>query len=165
MARRTGSGYGSQCSPVRLAPAILCLRLAHPDATQEQLYAKPPHFQILPRAPLKMGPRRLPARQHTRRPGSLSITASCVSSGGFIVTRNAARRRRHPRRHAPALVAWHSARQFAGILRANPTPPQGLKVSRGGIPQDPHPSPNARPPAIPPGGCARKELDTSAPPT
>ena len=165
MARRTGSGYGSQCSPVRLAPAILGLRLAHPDATQEQLYAKPPPFQILPKGPAENRSPPSPCTTRTRRPGSLSITASCVSSGGFIVTRNAARRSRPPRRQAPALVAWHSACQLAGILRANPTPPQSLKVSRGGIPQDPHPSPSARPPAIPQGGCARKELDTSAPPT
>ncbi len=31
-----------------------------PDKTQEQLYSMPPHFQILLKAPLKTGPRRLP---------------------------------------------------------------------------------------------------------
>jgi len=53
-----------------LVPARLWPRLAYPDKTQEQLYSKPPHFQILLKAPLKMGPRRLPARPRDRRPGS-----------------------------------------------------------------------------------------------
>ena len=50
--------------------ARLGLRFASLDKTQEQLYSKPPHFQILLKAPLKMGPRRLPARPRDRRPGS-----------------------------------------------------------------------------------------------
>ena len=56
---------------VRPRPAI-----AYPDKTQEQLYSKPPHFQILLKAPLKMGPRRLPAQRRARRPGSLRY--NCV---------------------------------------------------------------------------------------
>ena len=54
------AAYSAPCSPVRLAPARLGPRLAYPDQTQEQLYSKPPHVQILLKAPLKMGPRRLP---------------------------------------------------------------------------------------------------------
>ena len=34
------------------------------------------------------------------------------------------RRKRHPRRHAPALVAWHSSRQLAGIPHANAAAPR-----------------------------------------
>src|ERR1035437_8155648 len=55
---------------------------------QEPLSSKPPHCRIpLAREPSAMGPRRLPARQHDRRPGSLKITASCATTGCGVVTR------------------------------------------------------------------------------
>jgi len=57
-----------------------------------------------------MGPRRLPARQRDRRPGSLKITSSCAATGCGAVTLTAFRR---PRRHA-APAAWQSPRQLAG---------------------------------------------------
>ena len=47
----------------------------------------------------------------------------CVHSRCFAVTLIAARRKNTRRRHAPALVAWQSSRQFAGILHANSAAP------------------------------------------
>jgi hypothetical protein len=47
----------------------------------------------------------------------------CVQSRCFTVTLIASRRKHTPRRHAPALVAWQSSRQFAGILHANSAAP------------------------------------------
>jgi hypothetical protein len=44
------------------------------------------------------------------------------------------RRKRHPRRHAPALVAWQSSRQLAGIPHANAAAPRVfLSLAGSGI--------------------------------
>ena len=112
-----------------------------PDRTQEQLYSKPPHFQILLKAPLKMGPRRLPRPPRADGPVHRDITASCVTSGGCIVTPIAP--------PSPAVaqfpIALLSVRQLAGILHAITAAPLVLVKSGRGVfpPNCPHPSPDA----------------------
>jgi hypothetical protein len=136
-------------------------RLCFPVAAQETLYAKPPHLPCPKGSPRQTGPRRLPARQRDRRPGSLHITSSCASTGCGAVTLTASRR---PRRHA-APAAWQSSRQLAGILHASrPLPPFG-KAWRGRVPQPP-PIPGCSPPSIPKGAppgtaapCCRRSHD------
>jgi len=72
---------------INSAPVVLpCEDLFQP---QEQLYSMPPqHRHPLTQDPRMPGPRRLPPRPHLsiRRPGSLSITASCGQTGCFTVT-------------------------------------------------------------------------------
>jgi hypothetical protein len=65
----------------------------------------------------------LPASGTLRRGIKGQTMCRCVQSRCFTVTLIAARRKHTPRRHAPALVAWQSSRQFAGILHANSAAP------------------------------------------
>ena len=100
----------------------LCGRTVMPDAfpvaAQEMLSAKPPHFRYPKGSLRQMGPRRLPARQRDRRPGSLKITSSCATTGCGVVTRLLFAVP-DPR----ARCQWQAARQLAGILSRQPSAP------------------------------------------
>ena len=73
LAWRTGSAYGAPASAPVASPCF-------PVGTQEHVIcnAAPRPFPADAGTPRPLGPRRLPARQRTRRPGSLKITASCL---------------------------------------------------------------------------------------
>ena len=110
---------------------------ANPVAAQEMLSAKPPQCRI-PKGTLGIGSPPSPRATRARRPGSLKITSSCVSTGCFTVTLTAARR---PRRHATARcvavrapVRRHPSRQPSAaavveIWRVKPR--QGKSANRG----------------------------------
>jgi hypothetical protein len=57
------------------------------DCTRAIIFKAAPLPCPAPREPSAMSPRRLPARQRDRRPGSLKITASCATTGCGVVTR------------------------------------------------------------------------------
>ena len=65
----------------------------------------------------------------------------CLSYRCFPVTLTASRRENTPRRHTPALVAWQSSRQIAGILPANAAASPSWSLGRGGYPKSPRPFP------------------------
>ena len=103
-----------------------------------------PHA-VSQREPSASGPRRLPARQRDRRPGSLHITPSCASTGCRAVTPPATR----PSRSG----GGQAARQLAGIPHAR-RPLAPLQNIRRGSPKTPA-HPGCSPPPSP-GGCAQK---------
>jgi hypothetical protein len=135
---QTNPGHAKKTLALRSAD----MQDANPAAAQEQLYSKPPPCRIpLAREPSASGPRRLPARQRTRRPGSLRY--NCVLCGPRL-------RRCHADCFPPSPAARNrplrgqSARQLAGILHASrPLPPLN-EIWRGRNPQPP-PTPDARP--------------------
>jgi len=102
-----------------------------------------PHA-VSQREPSASGPRRLPARQRDRRPGSLHITPSCAATGCRAVTPPATR----PSRSG----GGQAARQLAGIPHAR-RPLAPLQNIRRGSPKTPT-HPGCSPPPSP-GGCAK----------
>jgi hypothetical protein len=129
----------------------LCGRTVMPDASRQphkRCYLQSRPHAVSQREPSASGPRRLPARQRDRRPGSLKITSSCASPGCGTVTRTAFRR---PRRHATARdvavrapACRHPARQpTAAAVGGNKAWPA---------------HPGCSPPSIPKGSALRIDL-------
>ena len=132
---------------ITLAPFCGCHDECSPDARQWILYSKPPHFQILLKAPLKMGPRRLPAQRRARRPGSLRYNCVLCSI-----------RRLHCHPDSSGVPAGRATARGAAIGAPTGRHPSchhrrsaGFGEVRSGrlLPQSPRPSPDARPPSIP----------------
>ena len=164
---KVGAHFVARLGPRNQTPRTVaserlrCHAGCFPDFSQEQLYSKPPLKPVSASGPSGFGdpavslrPSLLARAARTRRPGSLRY--NCVLCP-----------LRRLRCHAdcPALpggranpMALQSSRQLAGILHANSAEAGQCDAHSGRLsPNCPRPTPIARPPAIPQGGCAGPE--------